>query len=96
MRYAGGGVTGPEEVLLVGECSGSWSLASLSGDHQMQCSETGTAINVPRFFVDWSGFLEAGYKQELGKRSGVVFSGFGSKSKEDEEDESANDARPLG
>lgn len=28
-RYAGGGVTGPEDMLLVGECKGSWSLSSL-------------------------------------------------------------------
>jgi len=51
----------------------------------------------PRFFVDGgSVFLETAHKEKLGECSGVVFSSLGSKSKEDEEDEGANDARPPG
>ena len=48
------------------------------------------------FFVGGgSGFPEVAYKEKLGERAGVVFSSFGGKSEEDEEDKCANDAGPL-
>ena len=42
------------------------------------------------------GFPETAYKEELGEGARVVFPSLGTKSKEDEEDERANDTRPPG
>lgn len=50
----------------------------------------------PGFFAGCgSRVLEAARKENLGEHFGVVLSSLGGKSKEDKEDERANDARPL-
>ena len=50
-------------------------------------------VRLPRLFGEGGrGFLEAAYKEKLSECAGVVSPSLGSKSKEDEEDERANDS----
>lgn len=54
-------------------------------------------VCIPRFFVGCGGrLLGAACKEKLGEGDGVIFSSLCRKSEENEEDESTNDAGPLG
>jgi len=71
----------------------AWS----DNDQEREDKEEQLIVRSPGFFGKGGcGFPEMAYKEELGERAGVVFASLGTKSKEDEEDERANDTRPPG